>query len=148
MKFSKLYPKNPVVLMLLVFVIAGLLGFGVISAASAIHDRHSASNSNCATNVVCVNLYSDHASPDTVTVKNGQYVQFNSADGNTHDLSQGTGGEHHDHIGHFESGEFKAGEAWKVKFEKDGAYDFHDHLNPKISMIVVVYTPGKDYKIH
>ena len=95
----------------------------------------------------CVALHEDGASPDVITVVVGSYVQFNSADGKSHDLSLGEGGEEHVHTGKFSSGEFKADEAWRVQLNEEGSFSFHDHLNPKISILVVVYTAGKQYKI-
>ena len=57
------------------------------------------------------------------------------------------GGEEHVHEGKFSSGEFKADEAWRVQFNDAGTFFFHDHLNPKLNILVVVYTPGANYKI-
>jgi plastocyanin len=95
----------------------------------------------------CIELNQDKASPDTISVPIGSFVQFNSADGKSHSLSLGDGGSEHSHKGTFSSGTFKADEGWRVQFKEEGSYLFHDHLNPKISVLVVVYTPGKDYKI-
>jgi len=89
-----------------------------------------------------VSLSGDKATPDTVTILAGRSVQFNSADGKTHELAQGEGtanGHTHDHEGEFSSGEFKAGEAWRVQFKKPGTYFFHDHDNPNINILVIVY---------
>ncbi len=96
---------------------------------------------------VCVSLLEKEASPSTITVTPGTYVQFNSADGKAHSLSLGGGGGEHEHNGSFSSGTFEADEAWRVQFKEEGSYTFHDHYNPNINVLVVVYTPGKSYKI-
>lgn len=96
----------------------------------------------------CVALKADQADPDTITVAVGSEVQFNSADGKSHKLSLGRGGEEHSHKGKFNSDTFMADEAWRVRFDADGTYFFHDHLNPKINILVVVYTPGKPYTVN
>jgi plastocyanin len=96
---------------------------------------------------ICVALQADRAEPDTITVQPGDFVQFNSADGKSHSLSVGEGGEEHSHTGSFSSGTFGGDEAWRVQFKEEGSFLFHDHLNPKINVLVVVYTPGKEYKV-
>lgn len=90
----------------------------------------------------CVALKAGRAEPDTLTVIVGESVQFNSADGNTHSLSQGLGGEEHSHTGPYSSGDFAADEAWRVEFKKPGTFKFHDHYDPEISILVVAYEPG------
>ncbi len=109
------------------------------------NDQQLAATSECAD--TCVSLKSDKAYPDTVTVTPGSYVQFNSADGNSHSLSLGQGGHDHAHHGKFSSGTFGADEGWRVQFKEEGSFVFHDHMNPEISVLVVVYTPGKTYKV-
>lgn len=93
----------------------------------------------------CVELTGSGAKPDEIYVKIGAHVQFNSADGNSHELSLGKGGEEHSHSGPFHSGEFQADEAWRTKFDEAGTFFFHDHFNPGINVLVVVY--GSDNKI-
>ncbi len=96
-----------------------------------------------------VNLLSDHADPSVIAVVKGEYVQFNSKDGKTHNIGQGSGddevhqslgADQHDHAAEGkESGEFSPSEGYRVQFNQTGTYAFHDHLNPKISITVVVY---------
>ena len=132
-------------LLLFALVIAGIVGFGTAFTYSAMNG--SDANTQTACNGTCVSLKAKQAVPNTVTVPVGEYVQFNSADGKTHNLSLGEGGDEHSHTGKFNSGEFKADEAWRVQFNDEGSYLFHDHLNPAISVLVVVYTPDKQYKV-
>lgn len=118
------------------------VGFGV-----SFYATKSKVGSKACEVVACVALKANRAEPDTISIAVGSEVQFNSADGKDHRLSLGRGGQEHSHQGKFNSGTFKADEAWRVKFDQDGSYFFHDHLNPKINILVVVYTPGKDYKL-
>lgn len=138
-------PKNYHIVLVGVFLAALLLGFGVSYVVRSNATQGHLSRQNCSG--TCVDLRADEASPDTIAVATGTYVQFNSADGKSHNISIGKGGEEHDHHGKFHSGEFQADEAWRVQFNEDGSFYVHDHLNPKINVLIVVYTPGKDYKI-
>lgn len=125
-----------------IMMVVAVASFGVIYAVSS---NKSKSVENC--NGTCVSLFKDKASPDTIAVAKGGYVQFNSKDGNTHDLSLGGGGSEHEHKGKFQSGEFKGDEGWRVQFNDEGTFTFHDHYNPKVNIVVIVYTPGKQYKV-
>ncbi len=90
-----------------------------------------------------IDLLSDKASPGEVTLPVGQVLQFNAKDGRTHRLALGEGGTEHEHTSQTDSGNFGADEAWRVRFDKPGTFYFHDHLSPKISVLVVVYQPSK-----
>lgn len=131
-------------LIALTVIAAGIVGFSV-SFATAYNKSDQNSNASCAG--TCVSLLKDKALPNTIAITKGSFVQFNSADGNSHSLSLGGGGEEHAHTGKFSSGEFKKDEAWRVQFTEDGTYTFHDHYNPKTNIVVVVYTAGKQYKV-
>jgi plastocyanin len=128
----------------LIFV-AALIGFGAVYALSSNRNVLRASQASCTD--TCVALTANGADPSSVAVTRGSYVQFNSADGKSHNLSIGGGGDEHEHSGTFYSGEFQADEAWRVQFNDEGTFKFHDHMNPKINIVVVVYTPGKDYRV-
>ncbi|MES2971364.1 MAG: hypothetical protein V4702_03525 [Patescibacteria group bacterium] len=119
----------------------GLSGFMITSRKNNHHTNTPAQQTVC--DGICVALRAEKADPDTITVKAGEFVQFNSADGKTHRLSLGKGGEDHDHSGPFNSGDFKADEAWRVQFKEPGTFSFHDHYNPDINILVVVYNPAK-----
>jgi plastocyanin len=95
----------------------------------------------------CISLKEGSAEPTLVTVEAGSDVQFNSSDGKMHNLSLVHSGIQHHDESRYESGDFGANEAWKVQFKQDGSFTFHDKYNDKIQVSVVVYTPGKDYKI-
>lgn len=126
------------------FVAIAAGGFGI---AYNLSNKNTAIAAAAECAGTCVYLREGKADPATVAVPAGSFVQFNSADGTTHNMSQGKGGAAHEHNGSFSSGPFKADEAWRVQFKKEGTYHFHDHYNPNINVMVVVYTPGKDYKI-
>ncbi len=100
-----------------------------------------------------VNLTSHGADPNVIAVVKGQYVQFNARDGKQHQMSQGSGdneAHHQTHMGVHEhqvngkdSGVFGPSEAYRVQFSQTGTFNFHDHLNPKLSITVVVYEPDR-----
>lgn len=130
---------------LVIFALAAVVGFGTIYALRTSKGKPSTVQSNCTGQ--CIALFETRASPDTIAVKLGSYLQFNSADGKSHSLSLGKGGGEHSHRGKFNSGKFSGDEGWRVQFNQEGSFFFHDHLNPKINVLVVAYTPGKQYKI-
>lgn len=132
-----------VVLMVLPLIIAT----GSFFAAKQFAEQETVVGASACDVKACISLTESGAVPSEITIPAGSYVQFNSSDGKTHNMSLGKGGEEHDHKGPFHSGEFKGDEAWKVQFKEDGTYYFHDHYNPKINVLVVVYTEGKDYKL-
>ena len=145
MKIIQKITKIRASILFAIFIFFGLASFGTFYALSANNKTSLSSQKNCAD--ICVALYEDKALPSTIAVTVGSYVQFNSADGKSHNLSIGQGGLEHEHTGKFYSGEFKADEAWRVQFKEEGSFYFHDHFNPKISILVVVYTQNKQYKV-
>lgn len=146
MKTSDTAKKKQILTLGVVLIIASIVSFALVHTITA-KMRHNQVNAAAVCKDTCVGLYEDKASPNTIAVAAGGYVQFNSKDGKTHDLSLGAGGEEHEHKGHFQSGEFKGDEGWRVQFKDEGTFTFHDHYNPKINIVVIVYTPGKDYKV-
>ena len=126
-------------------LLAGLVIFAFFSLAGYTYYTKSATRVAAE---YTVNLLSDRATPDALTVRVGETVQFNSRDGKSHRLAEGKGEraetmgseDDHDHtVGGYDSGTFAADEAWRVQFKKKGTYRLHDHLNPKIYITVVVY---------
>ncbi len=93
-----------------------------------------------------VSLFADHAEPTQLLINVGESVQFNSKDGNSHNIDSGAGnayGETHDHAAEgIASGEFGPDEGYRVEFKKVGAYFFHDHDHPNITISVAVYDPA------
>lgn len=124
-------------------------GFGI---AYAFTKNKTPSTAGACMVSACVPLSKYQTEPQVATVTNGSFVQFNSADGEKHNImlasSGASHGESHDSSSHYALGEFAADEAWKVQFKQDGTYTFMDMDNEKIKVTVVVYTPGKDYKIN
>ena len=119
----------------IIFIFIGLIGGLYVKTQSDIKIPLS--------KVHNVSLLSNKAVPDFITIKPGEYVQFNSKDGKTHVIAQGHGsafGDQHEHIvGGLESPQIKANEGYKILFKKVGTYDFHDHENPNIFITVLVY---------
>lgn len=146
-KSARKLVNNQKTLIIVLFVLASLSGFGLVYAISSNDNDQVGKQAACQAQDTCVALNADKASPDSVAIERGGYVQFNSADGKSHNLSLGKGGEEHNHKGKFHSGEFKADEGWRVQFSDEGSFFFHDHLNPNINVLVVVYEQGKQYKI-
>lgn len=139
----KLKVSNKVGFLAFVAVSAGIIGF---FGARYVTSFRVAADRLC-DNIQCVNLRADGARPDTLAVPVGSYVQFNSADGQMHSLSLGKGGDAHGHSGPFTSGNFAADEAWKVQFKEPGTFHFHDHYNPGLNVLIVVYEAGGDHTI-
>lgn len=108
-----------------------------------------------------VYLESTGAKPDLITIDIGQTVQFNARDGRNHQIVQEANAEHKTSVlpgwlvktaqahgqqqhqaGGIQSGTFGPDEAFQAKFDKRGIYKFADHLNPNISVVVVVSAGG------
>jgi plastocyanin len=132
--------------LLVIGLVIATLSFGGLYAFSSGKNATPVSAAGCPVEA-CISLLPDYADPNVLTVKNGSTVQINSADGKKHNLFLAHSGAQHDDHSEYNSGEFGADEAWKVQFKKDGAYSFKDKNNPNISISVVVYTPGKDYRL-
>lgn len=144
-RFRKLL-SNQKVFIVGTVVLAGMIGFGAMYVVANNRQSATVAPTNC--EGVCVNLLGDKASPNTLAVIKGSYVTFNSADGKSHELTLGDPASHgHSNAGSFESGVFKSDESFKVQFKEEGTYKFTDKMNPGTTIIVVVYTEGKDYKI-
>jgi plastocyanin len=128
--------------LLVIAIIAAVIGFAGVRTFG----NGNVAASGCDVDV-CVLLTAEGAKPDIIALKAGGFVQFNSADGKKHSLSLGSGGSEHSHSGPFSSGNFDGDEAWKVQFKEKGTFQFHDHYNPELNVLVVVYEPGGDHTI-
>ncbi len=130
--------RSRIVMLVGLFVLALGIGFGIARTQlrpSPLTDKNHV-----------VELKANKADPSVIAVTQGDYVQFNSKDGKKHNIAQGKpdgaqshGGDHtepHDGKG---SGTFGADEGYRVQFEKTGTYEFHDRLNPKLAVTVIVY---------
>lgn len=135
--------KNPFLVLPIVATIAITAGFFGIQPLT----KPKLANANGCQGV-CVNITPDGMEPNELVVKTGEYVQFNTADNQRHNLSLGKGAENsshghdklaHDHDPGLESGEFGPGEAWHAQFKKAGTYVMHDHKHPANSILIVVY---------
>lgn len=145
---------KPAVLIATVAVIAGVGGFLVMLNVASSKKNSTASTLCEAT--ACVNLLQQGADPLSISVPIGSFVQFNSSDGSKYSLGLGanhsvtnSGAQHDMHAasGAFSSGDFGEGEAWRVQFKDRGTYLFTDKYNEKVTVLVVAYEPGGDYKI-
>ena len=88
-------------------------------------------------------LFKGRAIPDALSIHAGEYVEFDSKDGVTHDIALGGGNENghaHDHSDiDISSGVFGGDEAYQLLIKDKGVYDFHDHLHPDIFATVIAY---------
>ncbi len=136
--------RKQILLFVGVLVVATGLGFGL----SSLTQRHSLVRAD-GTHII--ELRSNGATPDAIAVVKGSYVEFDVKDKRTYNIGQGSGNDEvhqqahadiHDHPkGAIESGAFGPGQGYRVLFNKTGTFQFHDHLNPKISITVIVYEP-------
>ncbi len=142
------YLKKSTLLTAGIIVVMALVGFGVAFGLSQKSNKPAATKQPyCPQNEACISLHGKSASPDIITVKSGTFVRFNSADGGKHSIALQHAAAQHNDDSEYHSGEFAADEAYRVQFKKDGSYTFRDELNSDYEIKVVVYTPGKDYKV-
>lgn len=143
--FSQYIKTNKLIVGALILIL--MVSFGSMYAYGSQKSKSANRQASSCEAANCVSLNKEAASPETLTVKTDDFVQFNSTDGKKHNISLVHSGAQHDDESHYDSGDFAGDEAWKVQFKKDGAYSFQDKYNEKINVSVVVYTPGKDYKV-
>lgn len=136
----------------LIFGVLFLAIFAVASSASFFIFKKNTVAADSQEVISHVNLYSDHADPNAIDIKVGEYVQFDSKDGKNHVVAQGKGndyGNDHEHSADgLESPEFGPDEGYKVNFKKTGTYFFHDHENPNDFITVIVYDPANPAKLN
>jgi plastocyanin len=128
-----------------------LIGFGVFMFIARTQSSNAIVRSNTCRQSTCIDITSSGLRPDSVAVRKGDTVQFNTKDGQLHNFGIGGGSDHssqgkdasgghgHEHFGEYASGDFGADQAWRVQFKQTGTYMFHDHYNPNLNVLVVVY---------
>lgn len=121
------------------YLAAMLTGAVAFTGAFALAGANNASKA--AGGAYSVDLKEGRANPDSLAVAVGKAVQFNAKDGKKYNFALGEGGEHHGHSGSLSSGDFGEGQAWRATFSKPGTYFFHDHYNPNVNVLIVVYQP-------
>lgn len=143
-KLPKILTKNVVLLPLI-----GLVAIGVGFASVSALNKSYPTGKGCTG--ICVMLSPSGMEPNELAVRAGEYVQFNSADGKKHNISLGEGaggaedqdhsphGGKHEHAAGLSSGDIAPDEAWRVQFKEPGTYSLHDHYDPKLNILVVVY---------
>jgi plastocyanin len=140
-KVKAFFNKHSLIVIVALALIGAYIGFTATKAIA--NKNHGTKISNCQD--ICVALTPQGMVPNELAVKVGEYVQFNAADGERHNIAEGDGlGTHdghveHKHVGEFYSGEFGADEAWRVQFKKPGTYLLHDHYHPYQKILIVVY---------
>lgn len=143
---SKVSVPNKIIFIVAILVVSAALGFGLTKVSK----KTPVSKANTS-NVI--ELRASGATPDAIAVVKGSFVQFDVKDDRTYNIGQGKGNDpvhqemnlnEHDHPKSAkESGIFGPGQGYRVTFNEVGTYYFHDHVNPKISIAVVVYEPKR-----
>jgi plastocyanin len=132
------------------FLLIAVLGIiiGLISV-QMLTSKDIANGNSCSG--ICVAIEADGISPDELAVKIGEFVQFNSADGKSHELTTATDNNAGDHSNihggsktTVASGIFGADEAWRVQFKQAGTYRLRDTKNANQEILVVVYEPKNE----
>ena len=90
-----------------------------------------------------IELQSQQMVPDALSIRAGEYIQFNPADNREHKVGLGGGDEYdadHEHTdADFASDTFGGGNAYRVQIKEKGVYEFHDHLHAELFVTVVAY---------
>ncbi len=145
------------------FVLMGLSA-GITGYFTARNEPAIAQNESTNPDIKQVDLYESSVSEDTIILKVGQTVQVNNKSDFDRELSLGSGNaghdekqpepsevsesdahdkeeskHSHDHTDGFSSGLFGPDEAWRGTFQEPGTYFLHDHANPEVNILVVVY---------
>lgn len=140
MKLPHIFRKN-----IVLFPLIAIVAVGIGIASTLLLNKDSSPNgANCTG--ICVSIRADGINPSELAVKAGEFVQFNSADGESHNLTTAPPSDKAVEHGHssasaVSSGEFGADEAWRVQFKKPGTYRLRDSKNANQEILVVVYEP-------
>ncbi len=141
--------KQKFFLPLLTFIIIGSLAFGVLYTVSKDTQKPASSESAQGTkqNPYQVSLKKENKEPVDLLIKKGEYVQFNSSDGEDHQIIQGAStNEEHGPTEHvpspLDSGLIKSDEGYLLQFKETGKYDFHDNYDHDYTISVLVYDPA------
>ncbi len=109
------------------------------------HDTKSTAKAE--TPIHYVDLTATNTDPIDLLIKKDEYVQFNSKDGNKHQIVQ-TGLTHtaeHSSASNSlaDSGVFKNDEGYLLQFKDIGKFEFQDKPNSTYTITVIVYDPTK-----
>jgi len=168
-KHKKITSKHLLVVVPVVALVAAFgvgLGARMLAGDEGVTRSSSSYSERCDGH--CVDLAAGKAAPGSLSVPVGEYVQFNNSDGGEYNISLGRGtdthsaateesseadshseedAKDHDHDKRFVSGDIGEGKAWRVQMKQAGTYYFHDHYDPDLTVLVVAYEPGAEYKV-
>ncbi len=150
--------KNKAFIIATFFVIMGISA-GITGYVTARNESARAQSQKSNSELITIDLFESSASLETITAKVGQTIQVNNKSSYSRELSLGSGNaahesergdeknqerhdetmEGHDHQSGFSSGMFEPDEAWQATFQEPGTYFLHDHANPDLNILVVVY---------
>lgn len=161
------HTKKQQYIMIAGFVFIMAVSAGVTGYLTARNETGLAQTESTNSQVTSIDLYESSVSMDTVVLEVGQTVQVNNKSNYSRELSLGSGnaghsseqGEEekaedhaesqedtheesnstHDHTKGFSSGLFGTDEAWRATFQEPGTYFLHDHANPEVNILIVVY---------
>ncbi len=88
--------------------------------------------------VIGVQITANGFSPSTVTVKQGDYVQFTNEDAAPHWPASNPHPTHTDLPGFDAKKALATGESYRFQFTKIGTWGYHDHKNPSVGGTVIV----------
>jgi plastocyanin len=94
-------------------------------------------------------LTAEKAEPSTMIIKTGDIVQFTVKDGQVRRIGQGSAeaglhdkarqAEHEQLLEGIQSEAFN--DQYRVEFKEPGTYSFHDHINPALTITIIVFDP-------
>jgi plastocyanin len=86
-------------------------------------------------------LTAEKAEPSTMIIKTGDIVQFTVKDGQVRRIGQGSAeaGLHEQLLEGIQSEAFN--DQYRVEFKEPGTYSFHDHINPALTITIIVFDP-------
>ncbi len=91
---------------------------------------NTATNTTVTTKTVTVTISSSGPSPKSVTINKGETVMFVNNDSATHQIASNPHPSHTDYQGFDSLSGIPSGASYSFTFQKTGAFDYHDHLDP------------------
>jgi plastocyanin len=97
-----------------------------------------------------ISLSKAQEEPIDLVVKAGDYVQFNSKDGNEHQIVIGPAKQEHGatapnhEASELSSGIIKKDEGYLLPLPNTGKFEFHDNYNHNYTITILVYAPAQN----
>lgn len=126
----------------LLLVPALLIGFIISFVAAQQFGSDKKMNNAANKTIISVDLRKENKDPIDLLIKKGEYVQFNSKDGQQHRIVKAA--DEHDEGGAVDSGVFGADDGYLLQFNETGKFAFRDKLDQDYIITVLVYDPNKN----